>query len=348
MHWAKTRSQAHFNLATSGVAAFPLGRLELDLSALEINGVNSYGYAPLQQAIAQHTGAPFECVIEAAGTSMANHLVMAAILEPGDEVVIEWPSYGPLLDIAHYLRADVKRFRRREENGWVIEPDAVRAAVSSRTKLIVITNPHNPTSVLTPQSVLDEIHKMAADAGAFVLVDEVYLDTAYEQAPRSSFDPNGHIVVTNSLTKAYGLSGLRCGWILAQRDLAEKIRRLNNLFGSVPVHPGELLSVMAFRRLPLLRETARVALEKDRKALDAFMVGQDALAFVPTRSGTTGFPRLRRGRVEDLVERLRERYETSVVPGTFFEAPDHFRIGMGVDHAMFVEGLDRIARALRL
>ena len=117
IHWSKTQSRARFNLATSGVAAFLLRELPVDLRQLEINGENSYGYAPLQAAIAEHHGVDPECVVESAGTSMANHLAMAAVIESGDEVLIEHPAYGPILDVAHYLEAKVKRFRRIEENG---------------------------------------------------------------------------------------------------------------------------------------------------------------------------------------------------------------------------------------
>ena len=116
MHWSKTQSRARFNLATSGVAPFPLRQLPVDLEKLEINGDNSYGYAPLQEAIAVHHGVDSECVVESAGTSMANHLAMAAIIEPGDEVLVEHPAYGPILDVARYLQANVKRFPRAEEN----------------------------------------------------------------------------------------------------------------------------------------------------------------------------------------------------------------------------------------
>src|SRR6266513_3435914 len=156
MHWSKTQSRARFNLATSGVAPFPLRELPIDLDKLEINGDNSYGYAPLQEAIAVYHGVDPECVVESAGTSMANHLAMAAIIEPGDEVLIEQPAYGPILDVAYYLQAKVKRFPRTEETGWAVDPNAVRACITPRTRLVVITNLHNPTSVLTPDSVLRE------------------------------------------------------------------------------------------------------------------------------------------------------------------------------------------------
>ena len=217
MHWSKTQSRARFNLATSGVAPFPLRELPVQLETLEINGNDDgYGHPPLQKAIAVHHGVDPDCVVESAGTSMANHLAMAAIIEPGDEVLIEHPAYGPILDVARYLHADVKRFPRTEETGWAVDPNAVRACITPKTRLIVITNLHNPTSALTPDSVLREIGDIARSVGALVLVDEVYLDAVYQRTPRTSFHLGPEFVVTSSLTKVYGVSGLRCGWILAR------------------------------------------------------------------------------------------------------------------------------------
>src|SRR5438270_5558100 len=274
MQWSKTQSRARFNLATSGVAPFPLRELPVDLAKLEINGDDSYGYAPLQQAIAARYEVDPECVVESAGTSMANHLAMAAIVEPGDEVLIEHPAYGPILDVAEYLQADVKRFERAEENGWVIDTAEVRRHVTPKTRLIVITNLHNPTSALTPESVLREIGDIARSTGALVLVDEVYLDAVYEGTPRISFHLGPEFVVTSSLTKVYGVSGLRCGWILAQPDLAWKMLRLNDIYSATPVYPGELLSVAAFQHLNLLREKARRIVDADRKLLRDFLKQQ--------------------------------------------------------------------------
>ena len=346
MHWSKTQGRARFNLATSGVASFPLGELPVDLKQLEINGDNSYSYAPLEKAIATHHGVDPNCVVECAGTSMANHLAMAAILEPGDEVLIEHPAYGPILDVVHYLEANVKRFRRVEGNGWAIDSAEVRRCVTSKTRLIVITNLHNPTSVLTPESVLREIGDIARSVGAFVLVDEVYLDAVYENTPRTSFHLGPKFVVTSSLTKVYGVSGLRCGWILARPDLAWKMRRLNDLYSATPVHPGELLSVAAFKHLDLLRERARRIVDSDRKLLRDFLKQQSALSAVETQSGTTSFPRLVSGNTDAFLERLRTEFDTSAVPGRFFEMPGHFRIGMGVNTEMFAQGLNRISQTL--
>jgi aspartate/methionine/tyrosine aminotransferase len=210
----------------------------------------------------------------------------------------------------------------------------------------VITNLHNPTSVLTPESVLREIGEIARSVGALVLVDEVYLDTVYETTPRTSIHLGPEFVVTSSLTKVYGLSGLRCGWSLAQPDLAWKMRRLNDLYSATPVHPGQLLSVAAFQHLDLLREKARRIVDADRRILRDFLKQQSGLSAVSTDWGTTLFPRLLNGNADAFLERLRTDFDTSAVPGRFFEMPDHFRIGMGVNTEMFAEGLNRVGCAL--
>ncbi len=342
LHWAKTQSRARYNLATSGVGPFPLSELPFDFGRLAINGENKYGYPPLLDAIARKHEVEPACVVEAGGCSMANHLAMAALLEPGDEVLIEHPAYGPLLDAARYLGAQVKRFPRREENGFRVEPEDVRRAITPGTRLIVITNLHNPSSVLTPEPVLREI----GDLGPQVLVDEVYLDAVFEGTPRSSFHLGPQFVVTSSLTKVYGMSGLRCGWILAQPDLAERMRRLNDLFAATAAHPAELLSAAAFAHLDRMRERARRVLEADHSRLNEFLARQDGVSAVRSDWGTTAFLRLRKGGADAFLDRLRSEFETSAVPGRFFEMPDHFRVGMGVDSEMFGEGLRRVEAAL--
>ena len=347
MHWAKTRSRARFNLATSGVGAFPMRELPFDYAQLEINGDNSYGYVPLKRAIAEKSGVDPDCVVTAEGTSMANYLAMAALLDPGDEVLIERPAYGLLVDAALYIGADVKRFARTEQSGYALDAAEIRRAITPRTRLIVVTNLHNPSSALAPDAVLREIVDLARGVGARLLVDEVYLDAVYEDTPRTSFHLGPEVVVTNSLTKVYGLSGLRCGWILAQPDLARAMWQLNNLFAATPVHPGELLSVAAFQHLGPIRERARRVVETDRALLAEFLARQPGVCAPRTRFGTTAFLRLRRGDVGEFLERLRTEYETSAVPGRFFEMPGHFRIGMGVNTEMFREGLRRMGLALR-
>jgi aspartate/methionine/tyrosine aminotransferase len=346
MPWAKLHSDAKFNLASSGVAGFPLSELPVSIEQLQINGDSAYGYEPLQQAIANKCGVDPDCVVAAAGASMANHLAMAALIDPGDEVLIEHPTYELLTAAASYLGAELKTFARREEKGYALDPAEVRRVLSSKTKLIVLTNLHNPTSVLTSDSMLREVGDLARSVGAHVLVDEVYLDAVYENTPRTSYHLGPEFVVTNSLTKVYGLSGLRCGWILAQPDLARAMWRLNDLYGSIPAHPAELLSVVAFQHLPAIRERARKIVDADRVLLNDFLSQETRVSAAHTEFGTTSLLRLKNGGVEQFLQMLRTEYETSAVPGRFFGMPNHFRIGMGVNTEMFGEGLRRIALAL--
>ena len=345
MHWAKTQSRARFNLATSGVGAFPLGELG-GLPPLEINGDNKYGYAPLKRAIAQRYGVDADCVVTAAGTSGANYLAFATLLDAGDEVLVEHPAYGLLVDALEYVGAVVKRFARTHEGGYAVDPEAVRRAITPRTKLIVLTNLHNPSSVLTEEGVLREVGAMARSVGARVLVDEVYLDAVYENTPRTSFHLGAEFVVTSSLTKVYGVSGLRCGWILAEAGMARAMWRMNDLFAATPVHPGELLSAAVFGQLDAVRERFRRIVEADRKVLAEFLDRTQAVSAVPTKWGTTAFLRLARAEANEFLAKLRVERDTSAVPGRFFGAPECFRVGMGVNHEMFAEGLRRIEQAL--
>lgn len=354
MEWAKTRSLARFNLATSGIMSVPLAEFPLRADLLEINAPGGYGYEPLQERIARHTGAPVDCVVAATGTSMANHLALAAVLAPGDEVLIEQPAYGPLLDVADYLGAQVTRIERSFAAGFAVDMDAISAAITERTRLLVLTNLHNPSGALTSAATLRAIGEVAQRAGIYVLVDEAYLEMMFDDDAPFAFRvgqelaANGRnpFIVTNSLTKVYGLSGLRCGWILAEPTLARRIWFLNDLFGANAAHPAERLSVMAFDNLPRFRERARKLLAANRPMLDAFFAAHPALELLQPPAGTVAFPRLPFDNADAFFDLLRDKYETTVVPGEFFERPQHFRVGIGGDRAEFSAGLERLGAAL--
>ena len=346
MHWAKTSSRARFNLATSGLANLTLQELQISLADLELTGESGYGYPPLISLIADRFHVDASSVVTAAGTSFANHLALAALINPGDEVLFESPTYEPLLATAEYLGATVKRFQRRFEDGWRVSAAELEQNLSPRTRLIVITNFHNPTGVLTDNQILREVGELARRSNARVLVDEVYLEMLFGEPSETAFHLGDHFVVTSSLTKAYGLSGLRCGWILAEPELALRMWRLNDLFAATPVHSGERLSVVAFKQLPAIAERAQSRLNKHRIMLNQFLDSRDDLEAIRPAFGSIMFPRVYEASSERLCHLLREKYETSVVPGSFFEMPAHFRIGMGGDSESFREGLDRLGRSL--
>jgi aspartate/methionine/tyrosine aminotransferase len=346
IHWAKTLANGRFNLATSGVVNYPISQLNTTIEEIDLSGPSLYGYEPLLQALAAKLEVEPDCIVHATGTSMANHLAMAATLEPGDEVLIEKPAYEPLLAVARYLGANIKRFTRRAENDFLIETEQIEREAGPRTRLIVLTNLHNPTSAFADSDTLKRIREIAARVGARVLVDEVYLEAMFESAPRSAFHLGGEFIVTSSLTKAYGLSGLRCGWAVAERELAGKMWRLNDIFGVIPAHPAERLSVVALNKLDRIRGRARRLLENNRAMLDSFLDTRDDLECARPQFGTVAFPHLLTGDVETMCRLLRQRYETTVVPGNFFEMPDHFRIGIGCEPSVLSGGLERLGAAL--
>ena len=346
IEWAKTSSQARFNLATSGVAHYPMAELGATVEDIELSGPSWYGYEPLQQALAAKCGVSVDNVVAATGTSMANFMVMAALIEPGDQVLVEFPAYDPLVAAAAFLGAELNRFERRFENGFRIDPSELERAVTNRTRLIVITNLHNPSSVLVDNQTLSQLGVIARRIGARVLIDEVYLEALFERSPGSAYRLGPEFVTTSSLTKAFGLSGLRCGWILAEAELAKRIWRLNDLFGNIPAHPAERLSVVALNNLDRIASRAHSLIERNRPLVDQFLNSRNDLDVIRPGIGTVVFPRVRAGRVDELCRLLREKYETSVVPGKFFEMPDHIRIGLGCDEAMLAEGLSRLGEAL--
>ena len=346
LEWAKLGSAAKYNLATSGLDGFPLANLPVKIEDLEISIGGSYGYPPLQERLARKNGVAPECVVAANGTSMANHLAMAALIERGDEVLIEQPTYEPLLTVAKYLGAMIRRFPRRFEDGFALDPREVERHMTSRTRVVVVTNLHNPSGARTPDAQLREIGVLANSRGAHVLVDEVYLDACFDPNARSAFHVGENFIVTSSLTKAFGLSGLRCGWVLAPKRLAERMWRVNDLFGVIPAHAAELLSVIALDHLKEIQEYAQMRLQVNRPILQKFLSSRKDLAAIRSDGGTIAFPRFSRGNVDLLCALLREKYETSVVPGRFFEMPEHFRIGIGGRTELLEEGLLRLGRAL--
>ncbi len=347
MHWAKTRPRVKYDLALSGVLNLPFAELDARLSDLELHGDNAYGYRPLVDALAVHRHvSPENVVTISGGTSMANHLAMAALLEHGDEVLIEQPTYDPLLAVAEYLGAKIKRFPRRFEDGFEIDMGELEKAITPQTRVIVLTNLHNPSSALVDDATLREIGELARSVGARVLVDEVYLEAMFESPPASAISFGPEFVVTSSLTKGYGLSGLRCGWIFAEPQLADKIRRLDDIFAASAPNVMERLSVAAINQLPKIAARAKAMLETNRRTLQEFFSKRADIDVVPTKFGTTSFPRLRNVDVEKLCGWLLEKYETAVVPGRFFESPQHIRLGMCCEPESFSAGVERLGKAL--
>jgi aspartate/methionine/tyrosine aminotransferase len=336
-----------FNLMGSNLLHCAVEDLPGARDRLELDGFHEEGYEPLLDAIASRAGLPTSRVALATGASGANFLVGGALLRPGDEVLVERPVYDPLLGIPRFLGARIKRFDRVFEDGFQVDPDRVARALSPDTRLIILTNLHNPTGALTSTDRLEAIGKVAAEVGARVLVDEVYLESVPGDPPPPAATLSSTFISTSSLTKAYGLSGLRAGWILGSPEVVEACRRVRDLVDGVGAFPSELLALMAFENLPGLRERARAILDPNFQLLKGFIGGRPELEWVEPQGGSVGFPRITG--LEDsgpFVARLRETYGTGVVPGHFFEAPPHFRVALGGKKEVLEGGLRRLGDAL--
>ncbi len=340
MHWAKTRAPVRYNLASSEVPHFAMERWAIDPRALEMDGASTHRDPPLRAAIAAKVGVTPDRIVMADGTSMANMLAMAALIAPGDAVAIESPAYEPLVAVARFLGAEVRRFTRAAPD-FAVDP----ATVPAGCRLIVLTNLHNPTGALTNAATLRALHAIAEGDDSYVLVDEVYLDSAIAAQPSAAL-LGERFVCTSSLTKCYGLSGLRCGWIVAAPDIAERIWRLNELFGVAQAHQAERLSCIALDRLDEVAAGVSDLLARNRALANAFFAGRDDLEVAPMTGGITAFPQLLSGDVDALDARLRAEFDAAIVPGRFFGLVDHFRIGVGSPTEIVAEGLSRLGAAL--
>jgi aspartate/methionine/tyrosine aminotransferase len=342
----KLAPPARFNIASSAVREVPLNELFVHLDELQLSSRAPYGDPALIELLARRAGVPAECIVPTIGTSLANHLALSALFDPGDEVLIEEPTYDPLVHTARLLGAVIRRFPRREENRFAIDPEDVRRAVTSRTRVIALCNLHNPTSAGVDDAVLQAIGEAAQSVGAWVLVDEVYREAIWGASQRHALSLGENFVVTSSLTKAYGLGGLRCGWVLAEPALAIRIRRMQDLFGSNAAHIAEQISAIALGSIDQLEARARTLLDANRAAAAEILAPRRDLKLDIPAHGTTLAPRLLSSAVEPFCELLRSRYEVAVVPGFYFEMPHHFRIGLGGDPALTREAYRRLTRAL--
>src|SRR5690606_33464560 len=174
----------------------------------------------------------------------------------------------------------------------------------------------------------------------------IYLEWLHDDGMPSAARLGAPFIATSSLTKAYGLDWLRAGWVLAPPDVAERIRRVQDLFSGHIAQPTQRLAAKALDRAAALLAPLHGLVGRNRNLVDRFVNAHERLSWVRPVAGTVGFVHLRGGSVDELVERLETRYDTTVAPGQFFGMPTWFRIGFGMETAVLEEGLARLAAAL--
>lgn len=351
MLWAKTREAAEIDLAGSNLLPCTLEELPGIAGALQLTAPNDNGYAPLVDSIAAHCGVTADRVVTAAGCSGANFLAIAALVGAGDEVLVEQPGYDPLVGACTLLGARVTRIPRPFSRGFQLDLDAVRAAVTPATRLIIVTSPHNPSGVSLDAATLQALATIAERAGAHLLVDEVYRDAvklgAGDAATASATMLDGPVIISNSLTKSYGLNGLRCGWAVAPAAVAVRMRRVRDLVDAVGSAPSDRLSVFAFQHLPLLAARTTRLVTANLALARSFAATQPGLLLAEPPRATVIFPRVS-GLADTtaLVAEIAARHGVAVAPGRFFDAPAHIRISLAGQTDKLAEGLRRLSRAL--
>jgi aspartate/methionine/tyrosine aminotransferase len=346
IEWAKTRSPAAFDLANSNILPCSIDDLPGACEALSLSGRNDDGYPPLLEAIAARYHADVNAVTTATGTSGANFLACAALIEPDSDVLVEFPTYDPLLAAPRAFGGRVVRFERSFEDGYVLDPDRVASAMTPRTRLIVVTSPHNPTGALSDLAALRAVGRLAEAAGAHVLVDEVYLDAVDSDRPSAALLGDAFIT-TNSLTKSYGLAGLRCGWALSSPSTTERLRRARDVIDGSGSIVAERLGALAFSSIDRLIERAQRILEVNGQLVREALGERAELEWVDPAGGTVVFPRVTGlADTSGFAQRLLADRATAVVPGRFFEAPAHLRLGFGGDTEALRAGLDAVRSAL--
>jgi aspartate/methionine/tyrosine aminotransferase len=349
--WAKAQPPVAINLARSGIDSCPPSLLELTTADLVTTLPVRYGYAPLKEAIGRRYGVSSNRVFTVSGgTGFANYVACAAALDGaprGSTVLVERPTYEPLLRVPEAFGHQTRRFDRRFEDAYAVDVDAFAASVTSRTRLALVTNLHNPSGARIPMAVMKDMARILARVGAYLLVDEVYLECVFRDRAHSSVHAGKNVIVTNSLTKAYGLDGLRAGWMLGPRELVVRAGRINDLMTNNGVAPGERMSLAAFKHHRAIDARAHGVLDPNLAIVTSFLKRETRLAALVPEGGNVAFPRLPRNvDGERFAKLLVRKYSTLVVPGRFFESPQHFRISFGCAPDLLKRGLSNISAAL--
>ena len=327
--------------ATTGASA---SLLSTRLAYIQSNGTDA-----LRAAIAAlYPSTSADEVVVTNGTAEANYISVWRLVEAGDEVVLMLPNYMQVWGVLGGQRASVVPLRLREENGWNLDADDLRAAVTPRTKLIAVCNPNNPTGSILSEEAMAAVVKAASKVGAWILSDEVYRGAERDGIETATFRGlYDRLLVTAGLSKAYGLPGLRIGWVVGPAPLVAELWGRKDY---LTIAPGALSEPLA--RTALAPAARGRILERTRRILNAnFPVLErwvrerpSALTMIAPRAGAIAWLRYRWkiGSLE-LVTRLRDEQGVLVVPGEHFGMEGYLRIGFGNEPEDLQEGLSRIA-----
>ncbi|MGD2145218.1 MAG: aminotransferase class I/II-fold pyridoxal phosphate-dependent enzyme [Anaerolineae bacterium] len=344
-----------YNLSESGAHPATLAELlgdELvidDLLATGLNYPQVEGTRELRERIAAlYQDASPDNVLVTVGCAEANFITVQTLLEPGDEMAVMLPNYMQVWGIGHNCGYQVKTFRLQEERTWALDVGGLRDVVTPATRLIAVCNPNNPTGKILTEAEMDSIVVAADRVGAWILADEVYSGAErLTDGPTPSFwGRYGRVLATNSLSKAYGLPGLRIGWVLAPAETRDDIwRRHEYTTISATMLSNKLATVALSPRVrPRLMRRVRDYIRQGFAIFEEWLSRHGStFSLVPPQAAAIAFPRyhLDVSSVE-LVDRLIHEKSVLVAPGAHFGVDHHLRISFGLPPDFLRAGLDRI------
>jgi aspartate/methionine/tyrosine aminotransferase len=353
LSWAiENYHSVRYDLASSGLKSVPPEEIT---PGGEWLGAACDATAPGRwvEAIARRMGVPVDCTAATLGTTHGIWTTYAAVLSAGDEVVVESPAYEPLVRAAQGLGARVVHFDREPSRGAPVDPAAIERAMTDRTRMVVVSNLHNPTGAYVDDATIGEVAKVTRRRGALLMVDEVYRDLVDAEAGRSpsAFHLGPGIVVTSSLTKVYGLGWIRAGWVLAPKEIAARVRdaTLHSVGGISPATASMGLAALAHMKEVYARSVAARANDAEAAArVRAFVDARPHLSWRQERGSIFGFVMDARGKdLRPTIERAVREQQVIVAPGVFFGVPSAFRLRYGaIDLGVLDEGLRRLGAVL--
>jgi aspartate/methionine/tyrosine aminotransferase len=319
------------------------------LLTTELNYAQTNGIIELREHIAAlYPGATVDNVLVTVGCAEANYIALQTLLEPGDEIVVMLPNYLQLWGAAHNLGMKVKAFHLREEKGWAPDLDELKDVVSDKTKLITICNPNNPTGYILTQAEMDATVAVAADAGAWLVADEVYsgAERLTDTETPSFWGRYDKVMANNSLSKAYGLPGLRIGWMVGPADAVEEAwARHDYLTIGTTMLANHLAAIALSPEVrPRLIQRTRDYIRRGYPILDGWLESHEGLfEIVPPQAAAIAFARYHLEiNSSALVQRLCEEQGVLIIPGDHFGLDHHLRISYGLEPDYLRAGLDRV------
>jgi hypothetical protein len=348
LEWARTHmGRVKLDLAKSNIKGVAREELGLRLEDVPLSAPDEDGLPELRDLLARRYGVSRANVLVTGGATMAIYLACAAVVEPGSHVLIEAPHYEPLSRAAEACGAEVRTLERRFERRFQFEMEEVERHVTRSTAAILLTNTHNPSGAGTSPEKIQTLGQIARDVGATVLSSEVYLDNAFQPGLRPAAAIDSGLVSIGSLSKVYGLGGLRIGWMVGPEEILRRARlALDYVECDLPA-PSEGIALAALRRADALAERCRRITARNFAVLREWIGKREDLAWVEPDGGTVCMVKLPSG-VDSLAlsNLLREKYGTLVVPGDFFRLKGFLRISAGMDEEILRAGLKNVAKAI--